>query len=220
MRRAAYSTALAGAALLAAPAAAFAQSSEGNFLVSPSLGLMIWTVIAFGATLFILRKLAFPRIADALDKRRRAIEESIEAAEKTRKEADELLSEYRSRLSEAREQAEDIVARARKAGDRVESEAKEQAKEEREETLERARREIESETQRALNEIRREVADLTVLATERVTRKSLDEEDHKRLVEEALSDLDFSSLAGDAGSNGGERSGAGSASGGEGDSER
>jgi F-type H+-transporting ATPase subunit b len=219
MRRAAYSTALAGAALLAAPAAAFAQS-EGNFLVSPSLGLMIWTVIAFGATLYILRKLAFPRIADALDRRRRAIEESIEAAERTRKDADEILSEYRARLSEAREQAEDIVARARKAGDRVEAEAKEKAKEEREETLERARREIESETQRALNEIRREVADLTVLATERVTRKSLDEEDHKRLVEEALSDLDFSSLAGDSGSNGGERSGAGSASGGEGDSER
>jgi len=193
--------------LLAMPAPALAAESGGNFLVSPSVGLMIWTIIAFGITLLILRRLAFPRIAEALDKRRRAIDESIDASQRLRKEADELLEEYRGRLSEAREQAEDIVTRARKAGDRVEAESKEEAKEQREEMLERARREIESETQRALNEIRREVADLTLTATERVTRKSLDDDDHRRLVEEALSDLDFSSLAGEGATNGGGESG-------------
>ena len=172
------------------------EEEGGNFLVSPSVGLMLWTVIAFGLTLYVLRQLAFPRIAEALDKRRRAIEETIDASERARKEADELLEEYRARLSEAREQAEDIVSRARKAGDRVEVEAKEDAEGQRQEMLGRARREIEAETRRALNEIRREVADLTVTATERVTRKSLDPEDHKRLIEEALSDLDFSALAG------------------------
>ncbi len=192
--------------LLAMPAPALAQEeSGGSFLVSPSLGLMLWTVLAFGITVVILRKAAFPRIAEALDKRRRAIEESIDSSERLRKEADELLEEYRGRLSEAREQAEDIVTRARKAGDRVEAESKEEAKEQREEMLERARREIETETQRALNEIRREVADLTVRATERVTRKSLDDDDHRRLVDDALSDLDFSSLAGEPATNGGGR---------------
>src|SRR5687768_18080693 len=119
-------TALIASLLLALPAPALAASSGGNFLVSPSLGLMLWTVIAFGATLLILRKFALPRIAEALDKRRRAIEESIDASDRMRKEADQLLDEYRARLSEAREQAEDIVARARKAGDRVEAESKEQ----------------------------------------------------------------------------------------------
>ncbi len=173
---------------------------EGNFLVTPSVGLMIWTLLAFGITMWILRKYAFPRIATALEKRRRAIEESIDAAERTRTEADDLLKEYRQRLSEAREQSEDIVARARKAADRVESEAKEDAREQRDEILERTKREIEQETQRALNEIRREVADLTVAATERVTRKSLDADDHKRLVEEALGELDFSALSGGDGS--------------------
>jgi F-type H+-transporting ATPase subunit b len=173
-----------------------AEEESGNFLVSPNLGLMIWTLLAFGATLLILRKWAFPRIAEALDKRRRTIEDSIEASERTRKEADEILAEYRHRLGEAREQAEDIVARARKAADRVESEAKQDGQQQREELVERARREIQSETQRALRELRQEVADLTVMATERVTRKSLDGDDHRRLVEEALTDLDFSSLAG------------------------
>jgi F-type H+-transporting ATPase subunit b len=81
------------------------SGGSGNFLVTPEIGLMIWTLLAFGFSFFILRKLAFPRIAEALDKRRRAIDESIEAAAQTKSEADELLAEYRARLKEAREQA-------------------------------------------------------------------------------------------------------------------
>src|SRR5919197_1129458 len=91
------------------------EGGGGNFLVTPNVGLMIWTLIAFGIALFLLQRLAFPRIGDALDRRRRVIEESIEAADRTRQEADVLLEEYRERLREAREQAEDIVARARAA---------------------------------------------------------------------------------------------------------
>ncbi|MEX2194986.1 MAG: F0F1 ATP synthase subunit B [Thermoleophilaceae bacterium] len=174
-----------------------AEEEGGNFLVTPDVGLMIWTVLAFLTTLFILKKLAFPRIQEALDKRANAISESIDAADRTRREADELLAEYRERLKEAREQAEDIVSRARKAGDRFEEESKSGARAEREELMERTRREIEQETQRALVEIRKEVATLTLLATEKVTRKSLDSDDHKRLIEEALGEVDFSALAGE-----------------------
>jgi F-type H+-transporting ATPase subunit b len=167
----------------------------GSFLVSPSLGLMIWTLLTFGLTLYILNKLAFPRIAEALDKRRRAIEESIESAQRARAEADQLLEEYRARLREAREQAEEIMARARKAGETLQDEAKTYAKRQREELLEATRRDIEAETRRALDEIRKEVAELTVIATEKVTRKSLTPDDHRRLIEEALSEVDFSTLA-------------------------
>jgi F-type H+-transporting ATPase subunit b len=171
------------------------ESGGGNFLVSPELGLMIWALLAFGATLFLLNKLAFPRIAEALDRRRRAIEESIEAAERSKREADELLDEYRARLREAREQSEDIVARARKAADNLADETKAEASKQREELLAAARRDIEHETRRALDELRREVADLTVTATEKITRKSLNEEDHRRLIEEALQEVDFEELA-------------------------
>src|SRR5919201_5669708 len=174
----------------------FAAEGGGNFLVTPNVGLMIWTLIAFGIALFLLQRLAFPRIGEALDKRRRAIEESIEAAERTRQEADMLLDEYRARLREAREQAEDIVARARKAGERLQEETIAQARESREELMERTRRDIEAETRRALEEIRKEVANLTVMATEKVTRKSLTPDDHRRLIEEALSEVDFTALAG------------------------
>ena len=87
---------------LPVPQLVIAQGGGGEFLVSPDLGLMIWTLLAFLVTLLILRKYAFPRIASALDRRRRAIEESIDHAERTREEADKILAEYRERLKEAR----------------------------------------------------------------------------------------------------------------------
>jgi F-type H+-transporting ATPase subunit b len=189
---------IAGFLLVAAEAAAEGGGEEegGSFLVEPGLGLMFWTLLAFGITMFVLSKLAFPRIGAALEKRANAIRESIDAAERTREEADELLKEYRQRLTEAREQADDIVARARKAADAAAAEAASEGKSKREELVAAARRDIEIETRRSLEKIRREVADLTVLATEKVTRKTLDSDDHKRLVEEALAEVDFSALAG------------------------
>lgn len=181
---------------LAAEAAEHGEESGGSFLVSPGLGLMIWTLVLFLITMWVLSKVAFPKIQEALDKRAATIAESIDAAERQRKESDELLSEYRARLAEAREQADDIMVRARKSAETAEAEAAAAGKEKREELVEAAKRDIEAETRRSLDQIRQEVADLTVLATERVTRKTLNDEDQKRLVEEALSEVDFSSLSG------------------------
>jgi F-type H+-transporting ATPase subunit b len=177
------------------PVAASGGGGGGNFLVTPSVGLMIWTLIAFGITMLILKRYAFPRIGEALDKRANAIRESIEAAERQRREADELLGEYRQRLKEAREQADDIVARARKSADSLKAEATEEGRTKREELVAAARKDIETETRRSLERIRKEVADLTVMATEKVTRKSLDAKDHERLIQEALDEVDFSELA-------------------------
>jgi len=174
-----------------------AEDSGGSFLVSPDVGLMIWTLIVFGLSMFLLGKFAFPRISEALDRRQKAIEDSIDAAEHTRAEAEKILSEYRERLAEARGQADEIVARARKTGEAAEHEIIADARSKREELMEQTRRDIEAETRRAIQEIRAEVADLTVLATEKVARKSLTEADQKRLVEEALSELDFASLSGE-----------------------
>ena len=179
------------------------EDEGGSFLVSPALGLMFWTLLAFGVTMFVLSKMAFPRIGAALEERANAIKKNIEESERQRAEADELLEEYRQRLREAREQADDIVARSRKASEAAIAEATADGRAKREELVAAARKDIETETRRSLETIRKEVADLTVLATEKVTRKSLDDADHKRLVEEALAEVDFSALAGD--SNGGDK---------------
>ena len=173
-----------------------AASSSGNFLVSPNVGVMVWTLIAFGVTLILLWRYVYPRITEFLDKRRRAIEETIEVAERTRTEADELLREYRERLREARGQADELISRARQVSERLHDDAKADAARTREDLMERTRRDIEQETRRAIEEIRGEVANLTVIATEKITRKTLTPEDHQRLIQEALQEFDFSALPG------------------------
>ncbi|HTU87466.1 MAG TPA: F0F1 ATP synthase subunit B [Solirubrobacteraceae bacterium] len=174
-------------------------SSSGSFLITPNVGLMIWTLVLFGLSMWILWKLAFPRISEALDRRQHAIEESIDHADQVRKQADDLLVEYQERLREARQQAEQILERSRKTAEAREREIQQEAQGRRDQMMEQTRRDIEAETRRAIQEIRREVADLTVLATEKVTRKVLDEDDQRRLVQDALSEIDFSALAPDGG---------------------
>ena len=169
-------------------------ASSGSFLITPNVGLMIWTLLLFGISMYILWKLAFPRISEALDRRQHAIEESIDHADQVRKQADDLLAEYQQRLRDAREQAEQIIERSRKTSEAREREVQAETQERRQQMREQTRKEIEAETRRAIQEIRHEVADLTVLATEKITRKVLDADDQRRLVEDALSELDFSAL--------------------------
>ncbi len=176
-------------------------ASSGNFLVKPGIGLMVWTLVVFGATMILLAKLAFPRITEALDRRQKEIEDSIDSAQHTREEAEKLLVEYRERLAEARSQSDEIVQRARQSAETHEREAKEHGRQIASEASSRAARDIEAATARALGELREEVANLTVLATEKVTRKVLDSSDQKRLVEEALGELDFSGISSGASDN-------------------
>jgi F-type H+-transporting ATPase subunit b len=176
-------------------------ASNGSFLIKPGVGLMVWTLLVFGVTMVLLAKLAFPRISEALERRQKTIEDSIDSAQRTREEADRLLAEYRERLKEARAQSDEIVQRARQTAESHEQEAKEQAQRIAAEAARRAEREIEAATERAIDGIRREVADLTIMATEKVTRKTLDDADQKRLVQEALGELDFSGLSSGASNN-------------------
>jgi len=170
-------------------------AESGSWLITPNVGIMFWTLLVFGVSLYILNKAVFPRIRDALDTRQRVIEESIDTADRLKTEADEVLADYRERLKEARVQAEAILERARTTAEAGQKRAVDEAKERREELLEQTKRDVEAETRRAISEIRAEVANLTILATEKVTRKHLNADDQKRLVEEALSELDFTALA-------------------------
>jgi len=135
-------------------------------------GLMIWTLIAFGITFFVLKRFAFGPIQKTIDERRDRIRLAVEEADNARNEARELLEQNRAILAQARSEAE--VERQRR--------------------LEDTRKQIEAETVRAIGQIRSEVAALTIEATERVVGKVLDAEDQKRLVREAVEALDFSAL--------------------------
>jgi F-type H+-transporting ATPase subunit b len=165
-----------------------------NALIDPNPGLMIWTIICFAIAFFVLRKFAFGPIQGVIDERRKRILEALEEADKSRAEARRLLEEHRALVGEARADAEEILAEARKVAEAQRDRMKEETETERQRRLAETSRQIEAETRRALEQIRGEVADLTLLATAKVTGKALDESDHRRLIDEAISELDFSVL--------------------------
>jgi F-type H+-transporting ATPase subunit b len=157
-------------------------------------GLMVWTLVAFGLTFWGLKRYAFGPVQKAIDDRRDRIRSAIAEAENARDEARKLLEEHRSLIGQARGEAEQILAEARRVADAQRERVKEETEADRQRRLEETRRQIEAETQRALGAIRAEVAELTVVAASKVTGKVLDSEDHRRLIDEAISELDFSVL--------------------------
>jgi F-type H+-transporting ATPase subunit b len=160
-------------------------------------GLMIWTLVCFAITFFVLRKFAFGPIQKTIDERRERIRSAVEEAEHARAEARRLLEEHKKLIGQAKSDAGAILAEARKVAESQRERAKEEVEADRQRRLEETRKQIEAETVRALEQIRAEVADLALLATAKVTGKVLDRDDHRKLIEDAIGDLDFSALESD-----------------------
>ncbi len=167
-----------------------------NALIQVVPGLMIWTIIAFGITFYVLKRVAFGPIQTMIDERRDRIRQSIDEADNARSEARKLLEEHRALIGQARADAEEILTEARRVADSQRERVREETEADRQRRLEETRRQVEAETRRALEEIRAEVADLTLIAATKVTGKSLSGADHKRLIEDAIRELDFSALEG------------------------
>jgi len=163
-----------------------------NALIQVVPGLMIWTIIAFAITFFVLKKFAFGPIQGMIDQRRERIRQSLDEADNARAEARKLLEEHRALIGRARSDAEEILAEARRVADSTRERVREEAEVDRQRRMEGTHRQVEAETRRALEQIRAEVADLTVLATAKVTRGALDPGAHRQLIESAIADLDFS----------------------------
>jgi F-type H+-transporting ATPase subunit b len=163
-------------------------------LIQVTPGLMIWTLISFAITLFVLWRFAFGPIQKQIDARRERIRQSVDEADRAREEARRLLEEHRSLIGQARSEAESILGEARRVGDAQRERVREETEADRQRRLEETRRQIEAETARALEQIRAEVAELTLVAASKVTGKVLDDADHRRLIDDALRELDFSVL--------------------------
>jgi F-type H+-transporting ATPase subunit b len=165
-------------------------------LISPNPGLMIWTLVTFGITFWALKHYAFGPIQKAIDDRRDRIRRSLEEADHAREEAHRLLEEHRKLIGQAKGEAEEILTEARRVSEASVRRMREETEADRQRRLEDTRKQIEAETRRGLEQIRAEVADLSLIAAEKVTRKSLDDADHRRLIEEAIGELDFSAFEG------------------------
>ncbi|MCS7006550.1 MAG: F0F1 ATP synthase subunit B [Thermoleophilia bacterium] len=177
-----------------APFPLAAEEATSGGLISVVPGLMIWTLICFAITFFVLKRFAFGPIQRTIDERRERIRRAVEEADHAREEARQLLEQHRQLLASAKGEAAEILAEARRVADAQLERVKAEAEAERERRLEETKRQIEAETARSIDRIRAEVAELTLQATARVTGKVLDAEDQRRLIDEALAELDFSVL--------------------------
>jgi F-type H+-transporting ATPase subunit b len=157
-------------------------------------GLMIWTLIVFAITFFVLRRYAFGPIQTAIDKRRDRIREALDAADQARTQSEQLVAQQREALNAARVQAEEMLADARRVAEDQQRRLREELDSERQRRIEEVRKDIEAETARAIGQIRSEVASLALEATEKVAGKVLTDADQRRLIEEAIDELDFSAL--------------------------
>jgi F-type H+-transporting ATPase subunit b len=164
-------------------------------LIDINFGLMFWTILTFLIVLYVLKRFAFGPIQATLDARRKAIADDIDAAESAREEAQTALAEYRQALADSRKEASRIVEDARRVSEEQRQRDVAALEEEKTRLMVRAREEIEAETRRSLQAIKAQLADLTVATTEKVVRRTLDEAEQKRLIDEALADVDFSQFA-------------------------
>ena len=165
-----------------------------NALIEVVPGLMIWTIVCFAIVVYVLKRYAFGPVQSMIDERRKRIRDAITEADRAREEARKLLEEHRALIGQARGEAEEILSEARKIADSQRDRLREEIEADRQRRLEETQRQIDQATASALGEIRREVASLSLLAAEKITRKTLTDADQKRLIDEALGEIDFSQL--------------------------
>ena len=175
--------------------AAAKEDGGGNPLLKAQPGLMIWTLVIFGITLFILKRYVFGPVGAAIEKRRSDIAASIEEAERSRDEATSLHDDYKTRLADARKEADQLREQGRKDGERQGAELVHQAHTQRERVLADAEVQIDAQTRAAASGLRDDVVSLALLAAEKVSRQSLSDTDHRRLIEQAIDEADLSSVA-------------------------
>ena len=158
-------------------------------LLTPSFGLIFWTLLAFLIVFFILKKYAWKPILSSLDKRQRLIADSLETAERVKAEMAQLKSENEELLAKAREERGMMLKEARETKERIINEAKEKAKTEASKIINESQQAINVQKMAAITDVKNQIGKLVIEVTEKILRKELEsreaQENHIRsLVDE------------------------------------
>jgi F-type H+-transporting ATPase subunit b len=148
----------------------------------------LWHTFNFLLLLFLLSRILYKPIIGMLDERQRRIRESIDEAERVRAEAARADEERQAQLGRTRREIQDMLAQATQMAERIQSEARRDAEQRAQQIVDRARQEAEAERSQAMGELRREVANLAVMAAERVISRNLDGQAQRQLVDEFLAE--------------------------------
>ena len=142
-------------------------------LLTPSFGLIFWTLLAFLIMFFILRKFAWKPILSSLDAREKGIADSLETADRVRAEMAQLKSENEELLAKAREERAAMLKEARDIKDRIVSDAKEQAKVEASKIMSETQQAIEQQKMAAMTDVKNQVGKMVIEVAEKILRKEL-----------------------------------------------
>jgi len=151
---------------------------------------LLWQCLAFLLLIYLLYRFAYAPILKMLDERANRISESMDQAESIKVANQEAAKRAEEILSEAQGKVRDMLTQANQMSQRTIASAQSEAREQREKLLADAHAQIETDTQRAKEELQHEVARLAIMAASRVIGKSLDTQDHYRLVDEALAETE------------------------------
>lgn len=158
-------------------------------MLTPEIGLIFWTTIAFGVLFFVLSKYAWKPILNTVNKREESIKEALDQAEKARLEMQNLQADNERILKEARAEREAMLKEAREIKSKIVADAKEEAQTQASKMIEQAQTAIVSEKKAAMAELKNHVAVLAVDIAEKVVREELSNKDKQlELVESMLDD--------------------------------
>ena len=155
-------------------------------LLSPAYGTIFWTTLTFLSLLFILKKMAWGPILQALEEREKRIKESLEKADEAQKETEAALAKNQEIMDQAKKEAQGLLAKSRKTAETTKDEILQKAQTEASTLLERAKREITLEREKAVDDIRKQTAELSVQIASKLIGKSLSKDDHKDIIDESL----------------------------------
>jgi F-type H+-transporting ATPase subunit b len=183
-------TILSASIVAALPLAAQEADAPKGGLLTPSGGLMVWTLLIFGITFGILWWKAYPKILEAVEAREKTLSDAIAAAKKDREDAAALLAEHQKALDATRDDVQKIMTDARATAEKVRADIVEQAHKEQQSMLERARAEITAEKDKAMAELRKQTVELAVRAAGKVIERNLDVETNRAVVETFLASIE------------------------------
>lgn len=163
--------------------------SEKPSLLSVNPGLIIWQLIIFVVLLFILKKIAWKPLLDALHSREKGIKDSIEQAEQIKKESEELREQNKKILAEANAQSMKIINDSKDIANKLRDDLMAKAQDDSRKMLEQAKIEIQQEKESAMSDLRNEVSDLAIKAAEKIISENLDETKQKKIVNDFISQI-------------------------------
>jgi F-type H+-transporting ATPase subunit b len=170
------------------PAVAFASGGEEGGFISLDKSLIIQAV-NFIILLVLLTKLLYKPLLAKMDERTNAIKKSLDEAQAARQEAQKERDEFAAKIQAANAEAQRIRAEALKDAADEQRRLVEAAKAEAARLVASARQEMDADVRRARQELRQEVADLAIAISERLIKKSLNDTDHRRIVDDAIAHM-------------------------------